>query len=117
MEISLENILKEKNLLKLATNQFIVVNNSKLKSSVSILWLYSDEVLSVSNVAPEMEKEMGNAQIIQDEHFLLLNPDYKGYERVFLLKVHPAKCNLEIKEVLPPNLSQGKFKIIYSDQT
>jgi hypothetical protein len=113
MKNSLENILQEKNLLRLRTNEFVVVNNSKLKSLLSILWLYRDETLNVSNVAPEMEKDMGEVQIIQDEHFLLLNPDDKGYERILLLKVNSEKNNLDIKEIVSPQLSQGKFKILY----
>ena len=114
MELTLDNILNDKNSLKLMTNQFVVVSNSKLKSLINIVWLYSDETLTITRISPEMEKEMKHIQPINDESFLVLNSEDKGYERVLLLTINIDKNNLDVEEVVQPQISQGKFKIHYN---
>ena len=53
-----------------------------------------------------------NVIVIQDELYLILDPDKKSYERVLFLKVNSEGNAIQIKEVITPVITRGKFEII-----
>jgi hypothetical protein len=113
MDITLEGILEKNDLIKLRSNEYVVITNSRLNNLVSIIWTYADEKLVFTKIAPEMEEFMKPNLILQDEHYLILEPDDKGYERGLFLKVGKEENRILVQEILKPTLSKGNFEVIY----
>ena len=114
MEVLLEKILDKKNLMKLS-DQFIIIKNEKLKNWIAVSFYSLSDKLYLTTVSQDEEKRFPNECIvIQDELYLILDPDKKDYERMLLLKVNSEENVLQIKEVITPTITTGKFEIIYN---
>ncbi len=112
MELTIKELLQKPNLLKLNSNEFLVVRNMRLSCPLSILWTYHDEQLVINRVGSDMEEFMKPSVVIQDEHYLVLDPNDEGYSRGIILKVDSVAMDLTVEEIAPPAVSKGDFKII-----
>ena len=111
MENTIQGLLQKPNLLKLKSNEFLVVKDIRLSNPVSILWTYEDEQLVVSKVGSDMEELMQPSVSIQDEHYLLLDPDDEGYSRGLILKVDPVTMKFMLEEILPPPCQKEDLRL------
>ncbi len=114
MEFQLDTILRNKNLLKLKTNEYLLVTNRGLKNLVMVMWDYRKEelLLMERNIADNVPEEQIVA--IQDEHYLVLDSELEGYERGILLTVNFQEGKLNAEEILKPQVTKGNFKIVNS---
>ena len=112
MQYTIKDLKQEPNLIVLRPNEFVSVNNVKLPNLLCITWTSGFEHLVINRVGQDMEEFMKPFVIIQDEHYLLLEEEDISYSRGLVMKVDLTSIRLLVEEILPPILSNGKFKII-----